>query len=237
MVRIVLTVAAMAVLTGCGRHDDGRRLGRDETLARVTATATAEARPDEARFAVGVSSIAPGAEAATAANAAKMTAVVARLRALGIAEKDLQTSQLTVNRIDYGANRGRFEVNNVVTARLRDTAKASAAIAAATAAGANVLSGPDFRVGDPEAATRQAYAAAYRSARARADAYAAAAGLLGARVLTIADGTGAGEPPRAEEYDRALAPQAVAAPPVLPGTSTATVSVTVDFALKPQSKP
>ena len=62
------------------------------------------------------------------------------------------------------------------------------AIAAATEAGANLLSGPDLRVSDREKASRSAYAAAYRAARARAEAYAGAAGLKIDRVLAIHDG-------------------------------------------------
>lgn len=232
MKRSIPMLAAACLIAGCGRSDDGR-LARDETWVRVGASATVETKPDEARFSVGVSSIAPSAEAATAANTAKMSAVVAKLRALGIAERDLQTRQLTVNRIGYGPNRNRFEVNNIVSARVRDIAKAGPAIAAATGVGANVLSGPDFRVSDPEAASRDAYARAYRSARARADAYAAAAGLKVARVLTIADGPGSGEPPPMDAvYEQAAAPRPVSAPPpVMPGMTSGTVSVTVDYAL------
>src|SRR3546814_2620767 len=99
------------------------------------------------------------------------------LKALGVAAKDLQTRQLTVNRIDWGANKGKYEAVNRVEVRMRAVDKAGEAVAATTRAGANVLSGPTLRVSDQEAATKSAYAAAYRAARARAEAYAGAAGL------------------------------------------------------------
>ena len=72
-------------------------------------------------------------------------------------------------------------------------------------------------------------------ARARADAYAGAAGLKIDRVLTIRDG-GDGAPPMPYyEMDAAAnqaAPQAAAAPaPFNPGVSESQVSVRVDFAL------
>src|SRR3546814_12930687 len=103
--------------------------------------------------------------------------VTEALKAFGVAAKDLQTRQLTVNRIDWGANKGKYEAVNQVEVRMRAVDKAGEAVAATTRAGANVLSGPTLRVSDQEAATKSAYAAAYRAARGRAEAYAGAAGL------------------------------------------------------------
>jgi hypothetical protein len=127
-----------------------------------------------------------------------MTKVTDALKAFGVAGKDLQTRQLTVSRIDWGANKGKYEAVNQVEVRMRAVDKVGEAVAATTQAGANVLSGPTLRVSDQEAATKSAYASAYRAARARADAYAGAAGLKIDRVLTIRDG-GDGAPPLAYE--------------------------------------
>ena len=238
-----LTLVLLLPLAACGgpgRDDprnDTRGLDRDETLVRTTGTARAEARPDEARFSAGVTAIGATGPEAGAANAKKMGAVVAALKALGVAEADIQTQQLSIARQDYGPNRNKFEANNVVGVRIRKVDQAGAIIAAATGAGANVLSGPDLRVGDPDAAIRRAYADAYRSARARADAYAAAAGLKVARILTISDSYSSGG---IEQQDARYAREAMAAnqqrvmaapPPVMAGTSEATVAVSVDFAL------
>src|SRR3546814_9865600 len=93
--------------------------------------------------------------------------------------------------------------------------EAGGAVAATTRAGANVLSGPTLRVSDQEAATKSAYAAAYRAARARAEAYAGAAGLKIDRVLTIRDGGDNRPPMPYYEMDAAAdqaAPQSAAPP-------------------------
>jgi uncharacterized protein YggE len=74
---------------------------------------------------------------------------------------------------------------------MRDMNRVGEAVAGATDAGANLLGGPNLRVSDPEAATRSAYAEAYRAARARAEAYAGAANLAITRVVAIYDGGGA----------------------------------------------
>ena len=231
--RLLATLAAMLFATGCDRAHQSR-LGRDEVLVQVSATAEASARPNVAEFSAGMSSIAASAGAASQANARTMAAVTAALTKLGVAEADLQTRDIGLQRIDYGPNRGRFEARNTLAVRMRDVAKAGAAVAAATEAGANILSGPALSVGDPEMATRDAYAAAYKVARARADAYASAAGMKVTRVLVIRDAGRMNEP---SPYDDRMMVQAestpppVVAPPVMAGTNRATVTVSADFAL------
>jgi uncharacterized protein len=227
-----LPILLLTLLAACGRGPgDARALGRDETLVQTSGRAKAETVPNEARFSIGVTALGATGPAASAANARKMEAVVAALRGAGAGERDLQTRELTIERIGYGPNRGRFQANNVVAVRMRQVEQASAAIGAATGAGANVLSGPDLSVGDREAATRGAYANAYRAARARADAYAKAAGLRVVRVMAIRDG--ATSAPVADYAFEAAqrAPAPVAAPPVLAGTTEEEVSVAADFVL------
>ena len=233
MRRIIATLSACALLGGCGQAPaDPRGVGRDEVLLQVAATGRADTRPDEARFTAGVQTIAATAAAASAGNNAVMNRVAAALERLGVKPDDVQTRQITLSRIDYGPERGRFQANNMVEVRLRAIDRVGEAIAATTEAGANVLSGPNLTVADPEAASRSAYAQAYKAARARAEAYAAAAGLEVARVLAIRDG-GAEIGPIGYYGDAAATVQtaAPAAPPVRAGLNTSEVRVRADFAL------
>lgn len=222
---------------------DPRGVDRDETLLSVNASGRADTRPDEARLQLGVQSNAGSAAEASRANRDKMAKVSAALAKLGVKPADLQTRNLTLQRIDYGPERGRFRADNLVEVKLRAMDKVGEAVAAATEAGANLLGGPDLRISDREASSRSAYAAAYRAARQRAEAYAAAAGLKIARVLTIQD---AGEYGVPSPYLRTMnasagMEQAAAAPvapppppsaPFSPGMSTQEVRVRVDFALE-----
>jgi uncharacterized protein len=235
--RSLLTIALL-LLAACSKAPpDPRGVGRDEVLVQVSAWGRAETRPDEARFTAGVETIAATAGAASAQNRAAFSRVAAALQRLGVKEDDLQTRSITLERISYGPNRGRFQANNLVDIRVRDIKRAGEALAAITEAGANVLSGPNLRVSDPESAGRSAYAAAYRAARARAEAYAQAAGLKVARVLAIRDGGDGGgvpPPPYYEEGDAALQARSVApisAPPVQAGVTTREVQIRADFAL------
>lgn len=229
----IMVVPAMLAACGPGRPDP-RGVRPGETLLSVSGTGRAESRPDQAIFTAGLENVGgTAAEASARANAA-VGRIVAALKGLGIPDKDVQTSALSIARIDYGRDRGRFHAANTITVKVRQVDKAGAAIAAATQAGANVLSGPNLTVSDPEAATLSAHGAAYRAARAKADAYAKAAGMHVARVIAITDGGEGGAMPtmQAEEMDRAYAPPPpIVAAPVMAGTNATTITARVDFAL------
>jgi hypothetical protein len=239
----IILAAATVALTACGSAaPDPRGIDRDETLLSVSATGEAEAKPDQAFFEAGVENFGATGAAASAANRTAITTLLAALKAAGVPEADIQTRTLSIERIEWGDRRGQYRASNVVAVTVRDLARADAAVAAATEAGANVMSGPDLRLSDPEAAANTAYAAAYANAKKRAEAYAGAAGMEIARVLTIRDGGGSQggryfEGAMAEAYrvDESPPPAIDPVVPVIqPGQTTSTVSVQVDFVLRPK---
>jgi uncharacterized protein YggE len=241
------------LLAACGGgSDDPRGVARNETLLSVIASGHAESRPDKAEFQAGIETWARSAKEASAANAKKIDEIVAALKSVGVGEKDIQTRAVTVNRIDYGDRRGQFQAMNVVNVTVRDASKANEAVTAVTEAGANIVSGPNLSMTDPEATANLAYADAYKAARKRAEAYAKAAGMEVSRVLYIRDAGGS----QGNTYFRAAdataidvaAPReqamAVPAPPPPPavaaggsrmmvGTTSSDVFIQVDFALTP----
>ncbi|MEO6361279.1 MAG: SIMPL domain-containing protein [Sphingomicrobium sp.] len=239
--RVSAIVPIVCLITACGQAPlDPRGIDRSETFLTVSATGRAEAKPDEARLQLGVQSLGPSANEASRANREKMDKVTQALARLGVKPEDLQTRNLSLQRIDYGRERGQFRADNMVEVKIREMGKVGEAVAAVTDAGANVLSGPELRVSDREAASRSAYAAAYKAALARAEAYAGAAHLKIGRVLGIYDGGEQYTPP---PYGRMAAMDAVAqtaaqpAPPPVPfnpGINSTEVRVRVDFALAPK---
>ena len=230
-----LSLALLLTLAACQpAQPDPRGVDHDETLLTVTATGRADSRPDEARLQLGVQSQAGSAGEASRLNSEKMDAVTAALQGLGVKPDDLQTRNLSLQRIDYGKERGQFRAYNVVEVTMRDMTKVGEAVTAVTEAGANVMSGPDLRFSNRDAANKSAYAAAYRNARTRAEAYAEAAGLKIDRVLGIYDGGEYGMPSPPPYVSRDAVAQVAAPPPSAPfspGTSTTEVRVRVDFAL------
>jgi uncharacterized protein YggE len=232
-------------LAACGDAPyDPRGVDHDETLLSVSATGEAETRPDQARFEAGVNNWAATARAATAANAEDIREIAAALRQAGVAEKDIQTRSVGVQRVDYGDRRGQYQASNVVVVTVRDIDRTSDVVTAVTEAGANIIAGPDLRMSDPEKAANSAYGAAYLAARARAESYAEAAGMEISRVLSIRDAGGsqgnrylpgavavAAPSPVNAAYPRpeeAMAGSGV----VMAGQTTSAVAVQVDFALE-----
>jgi uncharacterized protein YggE len=247
MRHLALACTLLPLLAACQtREPDPRGVEPGETLLTISATGRADSRPDEARLRLGVTSQGPSAGGASQLNREKMARVTAALTALGVKPDDLQTQDLSLQRIDYGRERGQFRAANIVEVRLTDMARVGEAVTAVTEAGANVLGGPSLRVSDRETANRSAYAAAYKAARSRAEAYGEAAGLKIVRVVNIVDGGEYGVPPspmvRMESsMDMAAQAAPVAAPPpppesgtpFNPGVNRTEVRVRVDFALEP----
>ena len=114
--RCTIGTAALGILiAGCSSAPpDPRGVARDEVLVQVSASGRTDTRPDEARFAAGVQTIAATAAEASTGNSRAMNRVVAALGQIGIKPDDIRTEAITLSRIDYGANRGRFEANNRV---------------------------------------------------------------------------------------------------------------------------
>ena len=134
-------------------------------------------------------------------NAARMAATVAALRKAGVADRDIQTSSISLNpQYRYGENvppviTG-YQASNQVSVRFRDVKRAGAILDTLVAQGANQINGPSFAVDKPEAALDKARAAAVAKARARAELYAKAAGLSVKRILAISEAGDGSPPPR-----------------------------------------
>ncbi len=134
---------------------------------------TVQARPDIATFTTGVQNMAPTATAAVRANNAQMASVVARLKKLGIADKDIQTTQISLNQqFDYRDGQQIFkgyQASNMVNAKLRDLKKLGAFLDALAADGATNFNGPNFGIDDDsvfqDAARDKVWATALNRAR------------------------------------------------------------------------
>jgi hypothetical protein len=167
-------------------------------------------------------------------NARRMTAVIAALKAAGVAERDIATASLSLSpqyRYDNGkppALTG-YQASNRVSIRFREMAKVGRILDTLVAQGANQIDGPNLVVDHPEAALDEARAQAIATARARAELYARAAGLHVKRIISISEGQAEG--PVMPMPMMRMAAAAKADTPVVAGEQTLGVTLTVSFEL------
>ena len=156
------------------------RAGADK-LVTVTGEATVAVAPDAAVIRIGVTSQDKTAREASDANAKQMTAVLAAIKDTGVADRDMQTSRLSLQP-QYDPNKSGtarligFQVTNQVTVKIRDIDKLPAVLDRAIAAGANEMSGIEFVVSEQSKLLDQARDEAIADAHRKAELYAKAAG-------------------------------------------------------------
>ena len=207
----------------------------NEHTISVTGTGKVTLSPDTADLRLGVLTTASTVKAARASAAAAMTKVIAALKALGIADKDIETSWISLQpTYDYqsGVNPPHitgYQFSNSVSVTIRDLDKVGDAIDNGLAAGATSLDGVSFRVADEAGAEAQAREAAMTEAKAKAQTLASAAGVSITGVASISEQV-AGTP-YPIYYGAAAAPDAGKAvpTPVQPGTTDVTVTIAVVY--------
>ncbi len=164
---------------------------------QVSGAGEAAAAPDMATVSVGVTSTARRAGDALAANSAAMQGVLDLIRAEGVADRDVQTSQFSLSPMwrdtsGSGSQPGidGYQVYNLVTVRLRDLPRLGALLDTLTREGANQINGIEFGLSDPRPLLDAARRAAVTDAVARARLYAEAAGVTLGPILSISEGGG-----------------------------------------------
>ena len=226
-----------------------------ERTISVTAEATLKVPNDSASLGFAVSRERRTRGAALQAVAAGLRSVIAVAQATpGVGPGDITTGRISVRRAFRGTHPV-YRAGEGVGIILHQPEKAGELVSAAIGAGATGVSGPNFFVGDSEAAFTGALAAAFDKAKVRATALATQAGGTLGVALQIDEGEGPELTPQFEAAapkatsgcgtssapSSGAAPVAVkrtrgrctaAPPPTKPGSSTVTATVHVVFALQ-----
>ena len=154
-----------------------------------------KAKPDMAMVEMGTLSQALTAKAALDANTAKVTALIAMLKASGIEDKDIQTSNFSVGpRYDNGSVSGRspkfvgYDVTNSVTATVHKLADLGGILDKAVDVGSNQINSIAFGVDEPQALQDEARKSAVADALRRAKLLTEAAGTKLGAIATITEG-------------------------------------------------
>jgi uncharacterized protein len=218
-----------------------------ERTVTVEASATLKVPNDSASVGLSVNLERGSRAAALRATSVKLQRVIAAVQAVpGVGDGDIRTGSISVRR-SFRGERPVYRASQGIGVTLHQPDKAGELVSAAIGAGATGIRGPNFFVGDTEAAATAALSAAFEKARGRAAALAKAAGATLGQALSIDEGGGAEFAPAptaksAPATDCAIAPapaRRIAAdacdgptPPTKPGVSTVSATVRVVFALQ-----
>ncbi|MGJ5048253.1 SIMPL domain-containing protein [Bradyrhizobium oligotrophicum] len=233
MIRSMFVAALAAATTLPALADDIAR--QDTPAITVSGEASVTAPPDLAQIDAGVASDAKTAREAAEANNAAMAKVLQALKSAGIADKDYQTSRLSIQP-QYAQNRpGQptvigYRASNRVTIKVHDVAKVAGVIDTLVGAGANDVGNIYFSVAEPSKLLDQAREKAVADARRKAEIYAKAAGVTLGQPLNIAEDGAPAPVFRAKTF---AAPMAATPTPVAQGEETLSITVNVTWAIKP----
>jgi uncharacterized protein YggE len=233
MIRYAVPLLAMSALAAPAVAAEVQ-IQAQAPVVELTVSETVNSAPDVAQIGTGVSTRAKSAKEAVRLNAAAMQKVVDRLKALGIAPKDIQTSNFNLNaQFTYPQGGGTpvfagYEASNQVSVKLHQIDKVGDVLDALVAAGATNVNGPSFTLDDDTAAQQTARARAYQRGQALAQEYARMAGYTGVRLLEVSESVqGSGPRPPVPVAFRAQAAQAKT--PIEAGEVGTSVNLTVKY--------
>ncbi len=209
---------------------------RRHALVTVAGVGRVERDPDIARATLTVEATRETAADARGVTAATTTAVIAALRAAGVAEGDLRTASIDLNpswdHRDGRPVRTGFTVSSRLGVAIRDLETVGSVIDAALGAGATGLDGVSFGLADSSAAAEEARRLAVRDARARATTIAIAADAKLGPLMDVTEGVADGPAPHPQARMMAALASADVATPALPGRVEVSVGVVATWELR-----
>lgn len=238
----LLLIAAIAI-AGWGTTMPKAATAQEETAPSisnksaiaVTGTGEVTVTPDIARITVGVQTNGKDSTVAAAENATRTDAVIKTIRALGVAQKDIQTEGYNIYpQFDYQKQPAvltGYQVSNSVRITVRKLSDAGKILDAALKAGANIAGGIAFDISDPEKARDEAMTKAVKDAVRKAKLMAKALGKTQSlTLLELVEGSmGDNSQPR-PMLMMAMRGKAEAAPtPVEAGETKISVTVSARF--------
>lgn len=238
---MIVVIAGLFYVLGQYVSSQPQRLEKEAELKReitVNGNGEVQGKPDVARLLLGVQTgPQPSAKGALDSLSRRFNAIVAALKALGIKEEDIKTTNFSMNpQYDYQnqpAHIRGFEASEYVQVTVHDLDTIGEIIAKTTLEGVNQIGGVTFEIDDPDALQTEAQEKAIEDARKHAEQLAKALGVRLGRVKTFSvSSPNSPIPIFAERAVDAAGGAAPVAPPVPVGTSEITATVTITYELK-----
>lgn len=194
--QMLLTLAAVSALTLCIASTAMAAETPQNTIT-VNGSGVVLSNPDTATLSLGVETKKASAEEARNENAKEMSAVIAKLKELGIAETDISTSSFRINPVySYKESGGvdkieGYTATNMLSVKTSDVDNAFLYLDSAVKAGANINYGIEFSIEDSSALYGDALQQAVKNAGISAKYIANAMGVtLGSPVNVIEESRG-----------------------------------------------
>jgi uncharacterized protein YggE len=234
---IVLSACSNAAVPAAQAQTSDQPANRTIT---VVGQGQSSGAPDVAHVNIGVETTGASAQEAVNANKQQMSTLLEKLKALGVADKDIQTSNYSIYTerpqpampAEGGAAGSEgviYHVSNQVNVTIRDTSKLGDVLDQAVSAGANTIYGVNFEVSDPSQLEAAAREKAIADAKARAESLAQLSGVNLGEVLTVSEVIGTPGP----IVERAVVGMGGGGgTPIQPGETQVNVSVQVTYAIK-----
>lgn len=248
---ILLFVAGNSFAAG-GTATTGINISEYSGTICTTGTGYVYAEPDLAKITIGVITEASTSTRALEDNANRMDEVVKAIKRMGIADKDIQTSRVSVEpeyASEYPAtyssyypytskqNITGYKATNTVTVTVRDLSKVGPVIDATNAAGSNTLQGVTFLLSEERQS--QAYTEALQKAVAdgssKARTMTAAAGVTDYKLKTLSE-SGGYYPIYTDNYlvGAQMEKASGAATPISAGQAKVQATVSMNYVFIPQ---
>ncbi len=231
LVAVLLLAAALAA---CGPSSITVQPQPIQRTITVTGTGMVTLTPDIAYITIGVHSQDPSATVAMTANNTSAQAVIAAIKAAGVADKDIQTTNFSIYPQQQYDTGGKitgiiYMVDNSVYVTVRDLTKLGGLLDASVTAGANTVNSISFDVADKTGALSQARLAAVTDAKKQADELTGATGVSLGTVQSISYYDSSA--PVTIQYSRADM-SAASSVPVQAGSMQITTTVTIVYEIK-----
>ncbi|HEX9617810.1 MAG TPA: SIMPL domain-containing protein [Anaerolineales bacterium] len=201
----------------------------------VTGKGEVPLTPDIARISIGVRTEGVDVAEAMASNNAQAQEVVDALKELGVAERDIQTSNFSIYPQQQYDEQGQvidttFVVENTVYITVRELENLGDLLDAAVGRGANSIYGIQFDVEEKDDAISEARQAAVENASAQAEELAAAAGVSLGQIQSIS--AASSFPGPIFDGRGAAVEQPAADVPISPGQLIVTAEVSVVYEIQ-----
>lgn len=212
--------------------------GGTDTGIHVTGSGEAFGTPDVALISLGIQAEATTVAAAREAAASRAQAVIEAVKKNGVADKDIQTTQYSIQpQYDYNRTNGTqtirgYKIINVLSVKVRKIDSTSKVLDDATAAGGNntLVQGISFTIDDPTKLQEEARTKAVDAAKKVAEQLAKDAGVKLGKPISITESSGYS--PVYAEAGLARSAAADTATPIETGELQVNISVTIMYSFE-----